>query len=111
VAPAADGVSELLSPELMVIVGAIVLAIVLSGAFYVVLRAMDALKVSVPQEVTTAFGNQLIELINQSRQYVHTKAKETTTPIDDAFAALADIPLDALENEIRRRSNPPVISG
>jgi hypothetical protein len=107
VAPAADGVSELLSPELMVITGSIVLAIGLGGAFYVLLKALDALKVSVPQEVMTVYGNQIAGLIHETRQFVGKKVSETASPVDDMVWSIANVPLDVLEKEIQRRSSPP----
>ena len=53
----------LFSYDVLVMAGAALLAVGFCGVFLLILKSLEALKVSVPQESLTLFGNQLIELM------------------------------------------------
>lgn len=103
-APVEDATPDWLTPEVLTLVGGLLFAIGLGCSFYVILKALEALKVSVPQEVITTFGNQLIETINQTRQTAKIKAQETDTPIDDLFVYALDIPAEVIVKIIEKKT-------
>lgn len=109
-APATE-VSQWVSPEVMAIAGSIILIVFLLGAFVLLFKALDALKISVPAETINLFSEKLVELVNTTRESVREKVEETTSPIDNMVFAIADVPLEHLLKEVERRRqaafNPP----
>lgn len=87
----------------MLIAGSILLTIIVGGAFFLAIKALEALKVSVPQETITAIGTQLIAIMTTGMATAKTKAEESATPIDDLLVAIARVPNDFLIAEIQKR--------
>jgi hypothetical protein len=88
----------------LAIAGGIVVAAVLGGAFVLAFIALDALKVSVPQSTTNAIAQQLVEVMTKTMDAAKTQVEASPSPMDDAFYAVAKIPVEFLIGEIKRRS-------
>lgn len=101
-APAPE--ASLFDENTMLIAGSILLVVIVGGAFFLAIKALEALRVSVPQEAITAFGTQLISLMTSTMATAKTHAEETDTPIDDLLVAIAKVPSDFLVAEIKRRA-------
>lgn len=107
VAPVAT--SPMISPDVMAIAGSLILILGLGFVFVLLSKAMDALKVSVPQEAYDLFATRLIEVFKQARDSVGEQVRATPSPIDDMALAIADVPIDFIVKELHKRiANPDV---
>jgi hypothetical protein len=88
----------------LLIAGSILLTVVVGGSFFLAIKSLEALKVSVPQQTITEVGTQLVSVMAKTMAGVKTQVEATPSPIDDAFYAVAKIPVDFLITEIQRRT-------
>ena len=95
--------SSFFDESTMLIASSILLAIIVGGAFFLAIKSLEALKVSVPQETITAIGTQLISIMTSQMASAKKRAEETDTPMDDLLLAIARVPNDYLIAEIQKR--------
>jgi hypothetical protein len=103
-APADGADIPYLSPDVAVIAGTIIVVLALCGVFVVVFKALDAVKLSVPQETTAAIGTQIVDGVTKIMDKLSSQVKETTSPVDDMALAVANVPIKYMLEEIKRRT-------
>jgi hypothetical protein len=106
-----DPVVEAPAPEFsfidadtLLIAGSILVTIIVGGAFFLTHEALKALKVSVPQETYTAFGNQIVGVMTNTMAALKDKVEATSNPVDDVVYNVGKIGTDFLIEEIKRRN-------
>jgi hypothetical protein len=104
-APAPE--DEFIDSGTLLIAGSIFVAVVVGGAFFLAIQALDALKVSVPQQTITEVGTQIVNVIQKTMSAARTQSDASPSPIDNLFVAAAQIPADYLIAEIQRRALTP----
>ena len=109
--PTAPVVVEAPTPEasffdedILLLTGSIFLALVVGGSFFLAVKALEALKVSVPQETVVEVGNQLVSVMQKTMAGLKTQVDSTPSPIDDVFYSVGKVGTDFLIAEIQRRS-------
>jgi hypothetical protein len=101
-APSPEGSS--ISEDVLLIAGSILVVIIVSGAFLLAMRALEVLKVSVPQEVLQEMGKAIVMTMEKTMAGVQTSVNESPSPIDDAAYSVAKVPLLMMMHEIKRRT-------
>lgn len=90
----------LLDPYIISIFIGVTGILVVLGSFYVIVIALHALKISVPEEVMKTFSTVLVDTIDSTVTKLQEKAALTPSPVDDALIDLAKIPIDALKSKL-----------
>jgi hypothetical protein len=102
-APAPE-VSPFFDESTILIAGSILLTVIVGGAFILIYKALDALKVSVPQQTISDVSTQMIKIIQNVMDGAKAKVEASPTPVDDALYNVGKIGTDFLIEEIKRRA-------
>ncbi|MGJ3241174.1 MAG: hypothetical protein ACFE0Q_20860 [Anaerolineae bacterium] len=101
------GITDTWLDETLLIGASLALIIVVGGSFVLALRALDALKISVPQETTDHIAQQIVTTMRETMDAIGKQVQSTPSPIDDAIYSAGRIPIEALINELANRSLSP----
>ncbi|PSN79609.1 hypothetical protein C8B47_10755 [filamentous cyanobacterium CCP4] len=103
--PATDVPTEL--DGILVIIGSVLLVIVVGGSFFLGIKALDALKISVPPEIVDKIAQQTVAIMKETMDTIGKQVLATPTPMDDAAYAIGKIPFEKLIEEINKRTLSP----
>lgn len=85
--------------ETIPIIGGIAILIILCGTFYILNLAINALSVSVPQDVIHKIGESLVNNMNETMKVLSDKAALTPSPVDDIIVDIGELTLDAVKQK------------
>jgi len=73
--------------------------LVVLGSFYVIVIALHALKISVPEEVMKTFSTVLVDTIDSTITKLQENAALTPSPIDDIVVDIGEMTLEAFKKK------------
>lgn len=101
--PTLESSTPLIDNDALLLISALLITTIVGGAFFLAVKSLEALKISVPQETIAAIGTQIISIMRTSMDAMKTRVEDSPNPIDNVIYAAAEIPLDTLIAEIQRR--------